>query len=852
LVKNRRKLFTLLMITMMLAAMFTGPGAISAIYGTRVTDLNIPVISADSEFQQLESLRIAEEDVSAVPAEGEDNYSEDLDNENSSGTSEGEDPEGGETPGDGDTPGDETPDGDIPGDEIPGDDTPGGALPGDDTPGVDNPDELLPPDSGDNPEQPEVIVTQTVNDPKQIFMSDIAQLNEKKAKLNYAQNKLETRLLQLLNEEFLPPGKSKNDLIREMQDQGQLSDETYITRSEEGILSAQAFVYINLIPGTDMNEIDSYVSEVVNSSSEYNLAAAWVQVSELENLAGLDAVSSISIVEPPVHNTGTVTSEGDAVHRADLFRSQTGKDGTGIKIGIISDGVDNWTTARNSGNLPTNLHVRSNSIDGDEGTAMLEIVYDLAPGAELYFHDCGNNVLAFNEAITELAEAGCNIICDDVGWITQPFFEDGVIAQHVASVIDTYNIIYASSAGNDGASHYQGTYVNDGNNFHNKSLYVNLPAAASVRAVLQWNDRFDYSANNYDFGLWNADTGDILAYSGNSQSGSGDPLEFINYTNNTGDELDGELAVYNYNGAASPKILEMYVYGANGAGVYTNNRTPGDSIFGHAAVPEVIACGAVEASDPGTIEPYSSRGPVTMLTGTRQKPDICGADGVAVTGAGGFSNPFYGTSAAAPHVAAIAALGWSQDLNQTADQVRAKIMTGAVDLGSSGYDNIFGYGRADVINSFAPAVNVKGYARYQNTYGDYSGIAVTAKSGTSEIDTTTTDSSGLFELTLPDGIYTLELTLPGHLKTVLQNISVTSSLTEISTASDPIVMRAGDIDGSGQVDLSDLVLLADAYGSSFGQANYLQAADFDSSQAVDLSDLVHLADYYGESSSEGP
>ena len=965
--KKRSSKFTVFIIMLMLATMFTGVGPISATGETGDTELILPVISIDSEqFQQLGTVKINLDDVEIIPADGEaitiqlpsgcefnGSIGEDAvksgliitytnifeissqkvaDNEvklmisgNPGADEEGNDgsilidfaaikvtagagnieanllssgaafpemttaviaaisdeiseppaetgtdpdnPEGGDIPGDdtpdGDTPGDDTPGDDTsgddnpsdvnPGDDTSGDDTSGDDTSGDDTSGDDNPDEILPPDSGDNPEQPQIIVPQTVNDPKQIFMTDLTQLYAKKAKLSNSQQKLETRLLQLLNEEFLPSGKSKNDLIREMQKEGQLSKESFITRSEEAILSAQAYVYIDLMPGSAISDLDSYVSEIVNSSSEYNMAVAWVEVSELEILAGLQDVKSIRLVDRPVCNTGTMLSQGDAVHRADLFRSTTGKDGTGIKIGIISDGVNSWTIARNSGNLPSNLHVLSDAVGGDEGTAMLEIVHDLAPGAELYFHDCGNNTQAFNEAITELAEAGCNIICDDIGWITQPFFEDGNIALHVATVIDDYNIIYVSSAGNAGQRHYQGSYVNDGTNFHNKSLYVNLPPGASIRAVLEWNDMFDSSGNDYDFYLWNADTGEILDYSYYAQNGSQSPLEFIDYTNSTGYALDGELTVLNYNGYASPKILEMYVYGANGAGVYTNNRIAADSIFGHAAVPEVISCGAVNASAPDIIEGFSSQGPVTMLSGTRQKPDIVGADGVSVTGAGGFSNPFYGTSAAAPHVAAIAALGWSQDINQTADQIRAKIMTGAVDLGSSGYDNIFGYGRADTVNAFpAPAINVKGYARYSNTVGDYSGITVTAKSGISVIDSTTTDITGLFELALPDGTYTLELTMPGYLKTLLQNISAASSLTEVSTVLVPIVMKAGDIDGSGLIDLSDLGLLADSYGSNSAQANYLQAADFDRSQLIDLSDLGYLADHYGESISEEP
>ena len=126
-----------------------------------------------------------------------------------------------------------------------------------------------------------------------------------------------------------------------------------------------------------------------------------------------------------------------------------------------------------------------------------------------------------------------------------------------------------------------------------------------------------------------------------------------------------------------------------------------DSIFGHTAVSDVISCGAIDQDDRNNdnIETFSSRGPVTMLTETRQKTDISGIDGVAVTGAGGFSNPFYGTSAAAPHIAAIAALLESRFSSMPSNDIGQLIFDNAVDLGSAGYDNVFGYGRCDALAS---------------------------------------------------------------------------------------------------------------------------------------------------------
>src|SRR5207247_10771397 len=65
------------------------------------------------------------------------------------------------------------------------------------------------------------------------------------------------------------------------------------------------------------------------------------------------------------------------------------------------------------------------------------------------------------------------------------------------------------------------------------------------------------------------------------------------------------------------------------------------SVIAQAALPEVVAVGAIDVDDPGrdTVEPYSSRGPARVffpVPATRPKPDLAGFDGVSISNAGGF------------------------------------------------------------------------------------------------------------------------------------------------------------------------------------------------------------------------
>ena len=230
---------------------------------------------------------------------------------------------------------------------------------------------------------------------------------------------------------------------------------------------------------------------------------------------------------------------------------------------------------------------------------------------------------------------------------------------------------------------------------------------ATFTAVLQWDDQFGASSNDYNMYLYNIKTGSILAKSETVQNGYSDPIEIIIFKN-TGSTIDVGIAVKKKSGYA--KTLEFYGYNSP---MYTNNRVSGDSIFGQAALIPVISVGAIDAKDAGynDIQSYSSQGDVTIVypQETRKKPDICGIDGVKVSGVG-FSSPFYGTSAAAPHIAGIAALAWSASPSLSPTTIKTALFSSSADLGAYGQDKIFGWGRADAmaliqylnINPFPP------------------------------------------------------------------------------------------------------------------------------------------------------
>ncbi|HMM07240.1 MAG TPA: S-layer homology domain-containing protein [Clostridiales bacterium] len=524
--------------------------------------------------------------------------------------------------------------------------------------------------------------------------------------------KLSSTLRSLVDDAYLPEGKTKSDVWKEMKEQGQIS-EMPTSNGTSATREIGVYVYIRLCSGDDLEAIEPFLLSLENYDEASGLVAAWVNVDQLAAVAALDAVCSMTEVVGPRVDAGSVVTAGDNILKAAQMRSTYGVDGTGVKIGVISDGVDHLSSAIAKGDLPASVSVLSNTYGGDEGTAMLEIIHDIAPGAKLYFHDCGTNVLAFNRGIDNLIAAGCDIICDDIGWISEPFFEDGVVAQHVKEISDQGKVLFVSSAGNSGEDHYQGNFYRGAYDFHDfsrgasedKDLYMFIPANAGVTVVLQWNDPAGNVTSDYDIALANYHTDTMLEYSVDNNTVTGVPREIVYYDNTSGKDILADFYVHAALGNSSD-ILEVYIYCDGNAYSLTDNQVARDSIFGHPAVPGVLACGAIDVAKPNFIESYSSRGPVTMLSGIREKPDICGMDRVAVTGAGGFPSPFYGTSAASPHVAAVAALMKSRFPSLSAAEIRTILLNQAVDLGSAGYDFDYGYGRVDALKTASSYCNV--------------------------------------------------------------------------------------------------------------------------------------------------
>ena len=427
-------------------------------------------------------------------------------------------------------------------------------------------------------------------------------------------------------------------------------------------------------------------------------------------LRKLARAAGVRFLRPPLaHVEDAVAGQGVGVTNAGAWHA-AGLTGGGVKIAIIDGGFAGLSAAQASGDLPATLqtadHCNGNfSTATQHGTAVAEIVHEMAPDAELYLLCMGTEV-QLAEAVADAEANGVRVITHSVSWFNSargdgtggPGTPDATAADARAS-----GILWVNAAGNQAGTHWTGTFVDDGSADH-WNLFAPgdvgngffLGAGATACAFLKWDD---WPGSDQDYDLWIVDeAGHEVAWSTNTQAGVGPPTEETCYTNPAPTAAPFYVLINKWLATETPRF-DLFVAGAS----EIQYPVAQGSVTEPASSPATLAAGAV-CWAAATIEPFSSRGPTIDA---RVKPDISGPDQVSGTtygphaGCGSFGG-FPGTSAAAPHVAGAAALVLEANPGYTVDQVEASLESSAIDLGDAGPDTTFGAGMLRLPAVLAP------------------------------------------------------------------------------------------------------------------------------------------------------
>ena len=591
----------------------------------------------------------------------------------------------------------------------------------------------------------------------------------------------------------------------------------------------------NLIRGSILLDF-----ETEDYDSELRLIEEFIPIkninTSLERILENRLLLGVAPVYEPIVETGNVTSQADFIQETDRARNSLpiGYNGSGVKIGVLSDSYDSKNGAAtdiNSGDLPNDVTVisrngESQDIAGgsDEGRAMLQLVNDLAPEADLSFATAFTGESNFAANIRALADDGADIIVDDVIYLSEPFFQDGIVALAVDDVVTNNDVAYFSSAGNNAANSYesdsfdsvanetldnileqdttlddaldsvdssgnsvQGNFTvptggysyhdfnPDSNNIDSRQQ-ISLNNGQRIRFIMQWDDPFyTFNGVDTDLDIFLIDSNNqVVAHSFNDNIANRTPAEYLDFTNRSGSSQNYDLVIGKYTGA-DPERIKYINFGSKVTPEYFTNSS---TIYGHAAATNAEAVAAAPYYRQDRPESFTSLGSTTFfyeyetdangnpiavdrkdLPEIRNKPDITAIDGTDTTFFGsdidsnGFPN-FFGTSAAAPHAAAIAGLLKQAEPNLTPAEIYQRLESTATDIGDSGFDNLTGNGLINAYDAiFGDAISKSLIFKGNFEDKDLPLAYETKSNGGGRIQVTTTNSpGGNYHLTLDNSL----------------------------------------------------------------------------------------------------
>ena len=539
-----------------------------------------------------------------------------------------------------------------------------------------------------------------------------------------------------------------------------------------------------------------------------------------------------------------------------------GLTGTGVKVGVISDSFDALGAApadEADGALPASVDVLKDSATGrDEGRAMAQVVHGIAGGAQILFSAAGGTVSGLAGAIASLQAAGCSVICDDVSFSNEPFWQMGSAAENAIASFTAAGGIYLTAASNAGPdSDYGGKFTGVATtlpgvgavtamNFGTAAApqatdTLNLTAGRSTCLNLQWAQPWasiDGHGSAYSLAAAVYDPSGNLVKTVAGATVGGDPVASGSFVPTVSGAY--QVAVYATGGAPEGGTFKVIANnGSSTAASFAGSHGDG-SVFGHAIDPDAITVGAVAAGDApafgGTLasEPFGAAGPGMLLFDqdgtplatprTLQAVDVSGPDGITTSLPASDLDPFYGTSCATPAVAALAALMKQANPTLTSGEAKAFLTSSALAFGTEAQSGA-GLVQAPAALALAEESNT---SLHGNLFGTgQSAILWEDGQGRTEVSQVASDALvSTASLAVPSGadwsaVATGDFSgAPGHgdilwrgprgdlLVTLMQGTQVASTAEVAHPGAQWHVAGTGDFDGGGQSD----ILLDDGQG----------------------------------------
>jgi subtilisin family serine protease len=483
-----------------------------------------------------------------------------------------------------------------------------------------------------------------------------------------------------------------------------------------------------------------------------NYLQAWVPLVKLAALSRRSDVRYVRLPMTPILDQGSVVSEGAAIIGSSEWNG-AGLDGRGVKVGILDTGFQGLERLIGR-ELPERdrIFTRSFRRDGQlfdarapspHGTAVTEIVYDVAPGATLYPTAFSTDI-ELRQAIDYLAtELRVDVISTSFNFPSACMTGPGIFESALAGARRN-GALWTASTGNNAASYYTGKWSDDdGNRLHNfkesdeqNTIEVLLeeyvyPGGTRVATFIligffSWEAICTGAGNDYELTLFDENGREVQQLDRNGLGQLSDwywrpgvPVKIFLATldypqSQIGQTIKLSFGIRQLRSSAPQGSVDANIRCCSVLQFEYVTKEGSVGFYEPAVSSSVMSVGAFHHANEkcpqyfcpdSSLLVYSSRGPTKD---GRIKPDITAPTHVSTASYGRYTGDgprdnlgFTGTSAAQPHIAGAAALVKQAFPELTPSQIQDYLEKRAEDRGPPGKDNDWGAGQ--LILGKAPA-----------------------------------------------------------------------------------------------------------------------------------------------------
>ena len=420
-------------------------------------------------------------------------------------------------------------------------------------------------------------------------------------------------------------------------------------------------------------------------------------------LAQLGAAAGIRGVHAPVRafTDSAAVSQGVSSSEASAWQGTgcSGDCGAGVKVAIVDAGFGSLSTEQSAGNMPAVTYTNEGCSTGGQtagdtqhGTAVAEIVHQMAPQAQLFLY-CVADSVGFGLAAADIVSQGVSVVNSSLGFPADSRGDGSGAATSAATAVRNAResgVLWIQSAGNNAAEHWTGSLVDRdhdglvdlGCDVHSGALstcpesdaFYTAPGAAPTLAVLKWDGWPTSPITDIKLEIvgrqcaanWASCTGPARTPIIGTHAAGAEPTISLSVAG-TSSYMQWIVAIKESSSRSTQ--FDLSYWGGASDPSYLASVSPAKaaqaSVSEPASSPFAFAVGAANVTS-GMLERFSSQGPTIDA---RVKPDITGWDCVS-SNLGAFASGFCGTSAAAPHVAGAAALVKAANPSMDAAQIQ--------------------------------------------------------------------------------------------------------------------------------------------------------------------------------------